>query len=90
LTLGVIHTEQLNRGPADRASTENQYSPYSKMISPSLSPRVEQPDNSCRSWIKRGKIRAFELVAAIASEGEVGNVVWAPVLAWDDMLYLMS
>lgn len=83
---GVVHREYLHRGPAYRRAAFNPHASKLKVVTPSVTPRMEKAYQFAGCWIDACEIGAFPEIATVASQREVLNIVEAAMLLGDNML----
>jgi hypothetical protein len=81
-----VHIQQTGRCPTDIGLTFNQAVLDGKVNHPRIRARMEKHYNGASGGIDRGKIRAFERIATITRQCQVGWVVRSTMLPGDDVL----
>jgi hypothetical protein len=86
----IVHREDLNSRPADRAEADDARALEGEVIRPRVSARMEQRHDIVIRRVDSCQIRSFVQVATIASEREVLEVVRAAVLSRGDVFDVMA
>jgi len=63
-----VDGENVNRGPANRCASDQNWPAPTKMAVPFLTARIEQPSPSLCLWIDAREIRAFMMIVGKASQ----------------------
>jgi hypothetical protein len=82
----VIHGKDVNRRSSYLGKAENPPAVGGEVLRPFISARIEKSRQVAGAGVYAGEVRAFMMVAVVASESEVGHVIGAMVLQRRDVL----
>lgn len=88
--IGMIEVQERGCCLADLARPDNPRPDETKMLTPAIRARVEQPAKAPRVWRESGYIGAFEAIAEDACQCEVAFECLSPVLFTDHVFDLAT